>query len=52
MDPFLKVAFEAGQQQAAEDLAKKLKDAVKRREALVGWKEQSKTPARLGKGSK
>jgi len=52
VEQFLKQAFEEGQQLAAEELAQKLKDAVKRREALVGWKEQSKAPARLSNAAK
>jgi hypothetical protein len=52
VEPFLKIAYELGQQQAADDLTAKLKDAVKKREALVGWKEQSKAPAKLSKSCK
>ena len=52
MDPFLKQAYEEGQRRAAEELQQKLKDAVKKREALVGWKEQSTPPARLSNPSK
>lgn len=52
MEQFLKQAFEEGQRQAQEEFDKKLKDAVKRREAMVGWKEQSKPPARLSKDCK
>lgn len=47
MDPFLKKAYEEGQKKAAEELDQKLKDAVKKREALVGWKEKALPPARL-----
>lgn len=47
MDPFLKLAYEEGQRQAAAELDQKLKDAVKKREALVGWKEKSLAPERL-----
>jgi hypothetical protein len=49
VDPLLKTAYDEGVQRAEEELAKKLKDAVKKREALVGWKEQSKPPAKLSK---
>ena len=52
MDPFLKKAFEEGKRLAEEELAEKLKDAVKKREALVGWKEQSRPPERLSRTSK
>lgn len=52
MEPLLKQAFEEGQRQAEEDLEKKLKDAVKRREALVGWKENSVKPNRLSSSNK
>jgi len=47
MNPFLKLAFEEGQQQARTELTQKLKDAVKKREALVGWKEQPCPPEQL-----
>lgn len=47
MDPSLKQAYEAGQRKAAEELDQKLKEAVKKRESLVGWKEKSLPPARL-----
>ena len=50
MDPFLKQAYEEGQQRAKEELDQKLKDAVERRKAVVGWKEQARPPARLTKG--
>lgn len=50
MDPFLKQAYEEGQQRAKEELDQKLKDAVKQRKALVGWKQQHCPPARLTKG--
>jgi hypothetical protein len=47
VDPFLKQAYEEGQRQAEEDTSKQLKDAIKKREALVGWKEQARPPERL-----
>ena len=47
MEPLLKQAFEAGQQHAALEMAQKLRDAVKKREASVGWKEQPRPPQRL-----
>jgi len=52
VEPLLKQAFEEGQQQASDDLAKKLKEALKRREALVGWKENSVKPNRLSGSNK
>jgi hypothetical protein len=50
VEPVLKYAYEEGQRIAAEELAQKLKDAVKKREALVGWKENAVTPNRLRSG--
>lgn len=47
MDPFLKQAYDGGKQQAKDELDQKLKDALKKREALVGWKEQARPPQRL-----
>lgn len=47
MNEFLKLAFEEGQQRAEAELDEKLKAAIKKREALVGWKEQPVAPARL-----
>jgi hypothetical protein len=47
MDEFLKQAFEEGKQRAASELDQKIKDAVKKREAMVGWKEHAQPPARL-----
>lgn len=52
MDPFLKLAYEEGQRQAAVELDQKLKDAVKKRQALVGWKEKDLAPQRLSHASK
>lgn len=52
MNEFLKLAYEEGKEIAKEDLKAKLEEAVKKREALVGWKEQSVPPARLNKGAK
>jgi len=52
VDPFLKQAYEEGQQQAAAELDQKLKDAVKKREAMVGWKENSVAPNRLSSSNK
>lgn len=52
MDPFLKLAYEEGQRQAATELEAKLKDAVKKRESLVGWKEKSLPPERLSNVNK
>jgi len=52
MNPHLKLAFEEGRQLAREELAKKLEDAVKRREALVGSKENSVAPNRLSSSNK
>jgi len=52
VDPFLKLAYEEGQHQAAVDLDQKLKDAIKKREALVGWKENSVAPSRLSSSNK
>ncbi len=52
MDPFLKQAFEEGQRQAAAELEEKLKAAVKKREAMVGWKENSVAPNRLPSSNK
>lgn len=51
MDESLKQAFEFGQRKAEEEVQQKLKDAVKKREAQVGWKEQSQPPAKLTKHS-
>lgn len=52
MEPLLKQAFEEGQRLAEAELAQKLKDALKRREALVGWKENSVAPNRLSSSNK
>jgi hypothetical protein len=52
VEQFLKQAFEEGKRQAAEELAQKLKAAVKQRESLVGWKENSVAPNRLSSSNK
>jgi hypothetical protein len=52
VDPFLKLAYEEGQRLAEAELAQKLKDAVKKRQALVGWKEKDLSPQRLSQTSK
>jgi hypothetical protein len=46
------VAYEEGYRQAEAELDQKLKDAVKKKEALVGWKEKSLPPERLSKDRK
>jgi hypothetical protein len=52
VDPFLKQAYEEGQRRAAEELDQKLKAAIKKREAMVGWKENSVAPNRLSSSNK
>lgn len=52
MDPFLKLAYEEGQRLAAAELEQKLKEAIKKREAAVGWKENSVAPNRLSSSNK
>ncbi len=52
LDDLLKQAFEAGIQAAKDELAKKLEEARKKREALVGWHERSVAPERLSKPPK
>lgn len=52
MEQYLKQAYEEGQRRAAEELDQKLKAAIKKREALVGWKENSVAPNRLSSSNK
>jgi hypothetical protein len=52
VEPLLKQAFEEGQRQAEAELDQKLKAAVKKREAMVGWKENSVAPNRLSSSNK
>lgn len=47
MDPFLKQAYDEGRRKAAVEFEQKLKEALRKREALVGWKEKSVAPAPL-----
>ena len=52
MEPHLKQAYEEGKAQAANEVSTALQEAIKRREKLVGWKEQALTPQRLSQAGK
>lgn len=50
MNEWLKLAFELGKQVAKEEHDDRLKEELKKRTALVGWKEKSVAPPKLSKG--
>ena len=52
MEPHLKQAYEEGKAQAANEVSTALQEAIKRREKLVGWKEQALSPQRLSQAGK
>lgn len=51
MEPLFKQALEEGRRLAEEDHKKQLEQALKKREAFVGWKETSVAPKRLSSSS-
>jgi hypothetical protein len=52
MNELLKQAFELGQELAKKEHEDRLKAELKKRTALVGWKEKSVAPAKLSKENK